>query len=88
MIELFRIYLNNFCQTQKTIHSNQYGILPTPYALSIVKYLNDDGFYLFYLDELGNEQADTYHSSLKEAFEQAEFEFGVKEKDWIKRDEK
>ena len=43
---------------------------------------------MFYLDELDNEQTDTYHNSLTEAFEQAEFEFGFKENDWIKCDGK
>ena len=44
----------------------------------------DSGFFLLHLysDGRGN---DTWHPSLEEAFEQAEFEFGVKEGEWHMR---
>lgn len=83
MKELFRIYLDKFSNASKTIHSNEYGELPMPFALSIVQYDDDNGFYLFYLDEFGNEQTDTYHDNLEKAFDQAEFEFGIKKNDWV-----
>ena len=83
---LFKVVLHNskFIPTGKVIHNDGTGILPTPYALNISQCNGDDGFYLFYLDENGNEPTDTYHISLHDAFEQAEFEFGVKSSDWIK----
>lgn len=67
----------------RTIHRSQDGIFPNPAALSIVQYENDQGFYLFYLDATGKEQTDTYHETLDSAFEQAEFEFGIKREVWI-----
>ncbi|CAD7289864.1 hypothetical protein LMG7974_01950 [Campylobacter majalis] len=85
MKELYKIYLkNNISTPNKTLHFCGNDILPKPYALSIIQYDNDEGFYLFYLDEIGNEQTDTYHETLDDVFVQAEFEFGIKREDWIK----
>ena len=56
--------------------------LPPPVELRIAQHVGDDGFYLFYCDETGREQADTYHNSLEAAMQQAEFEFGVKPDEW------
>jgi hypothetical protein len=57
--------------------------LPPPVELRIAQYVGeDDGFYLFYCDETGREQADTYHHSLDAAMQQAQFEFGVKQDEW------
>ena len=41
------------------------------------------GIIYFYLDKFGEEQADTYHETLEDAFGQAEFEFGVKKDEWL-----
>ena len=86
MKELYKIYLKdskkNFIATGNTTHYDGNKILPQPFALSIVQYDGDSGFYLFYLDESGKEQTDTYHESIEDAFKQAEFEFGVKKEDW------
>lgn len=57
-------------------------LLPPPVELKVVQYTDDCGFYLFYCDETGNEQADTWHESLEQALDQAEFEFGVKPREW------
>ncbi|GFL61111.1 hypothetical protein TUM15775_18620 [Neisseria gonorrhoeae] len=38
---------------------------------------------MFYLDETGQEQTDTYHDTLDSAFEQAEFEFGISKEEWM-----
>lgn len=88
LIELFRVQLKKgkkeFKATGNTRHYAKGGLLPEPVALSIVQYKDDSGFYLFYLDETGKEQTDTYHSDLNGAFEQAEFEFCVQKSDWIK----
>ncbi|MBR7003341.1 MAG: hypothetical protein IKI11_11875 [Neisseriaceae bacterium] len=86
--ELFKIQLKSnkkeFKATGNTRHYANDGLLPEPIALSIVQYDGDSGFYLFYLDETGNEQTDTYHDNLDNAFKQAEFEFGIKKSDWTK----
>ncbi|ERJ27865.1 hypothetical protein UNSW2_2009 [Campylobacter concisus UNSW2] len=38
---------------------------------------------MLYLDKFEEEQADTYHETLEDAFGQAEFEFGVKKDEWF-----
>ncbi|KER40630.1 hypothetical protein F528_0439 [Neisseria meningitidis 992008] len=38
---------------------------------------------MFYLDETGQEQTDTYHDTLDSAFEQVEFEFGISKEEWM-----
>ena len=86
--ELYKIYLKDskksFVATGNTTHYDGNKILPQPFTLSIVQYDGDSGFYLFYLDKSEKEQTDTYHESREGAFQQAEFEFGVKKEDWIK----
>lgn len=42
----------------------------------------DKGFYLFSLDENGNELADTWHETVDDAFAQAEYQFGLNPADW------
>lgn len=80
---LFHIVLTEqHKQTGHTIHYTD-SVLPKPSALSIVQYDCDAGVYLLYLNELGCEQTDTYHESLQAAFEQAEFEFNVKQNEWL-----
>ena len=83
--ELFKIRLKAAARAgaNRTIHYGTNGRLPPPVALSIVQYAGDTGFYLFYLDETGHEQTDTYHDTLDAAFRQAEYEFGVKQNDWL-----
>ena len=52
--ELFKVILDeNKDFPIRTIHRTPMGILPKPVALSIVQYEDDQGFYLFYLDETG-----------------------------------
>ena len=74
MRELYKIYLKD---------NAQLGQMPKPFALSIVKYSDNEGYYLLYLDKFGEEQTDTYHETLEDAFGQAEFEFGVKKDEWF-----
>lgn len=81
--EIARVSLLGIVPTGNVIHSTEEGILPAPYALSIVQYNDDSGYYLFYLDKDGIEQTDTYHEHLYLAFEQAEFEFGIKPDSWM-----
>ena len=53
-----------------------------PSELQIAKYEDDEGYYLLYVDKLGNEMNDTFHESMQDALEQAEWEFGIKKADW------
>ena len=87
--QLFYVDLANFEPTGNTRHYKNSGLLPKPVALEIIQYPDPDssnGYYLFYLDETGFEQTDTYHDTIEQAFAQAEFEFNVKPSDWTKID--
>jgi hypothetical protein len=70
--------------TGKTRHYHGNTLLPAPYELRIVKYLdsNDPGCYLFHCDASGTEFTDTYHETVEDAMSQAEWEFGVKQDEW------
>lgn len=60
-------------------HANPH---PQFVTLKIAKFDNDPGYYLYCLTAEG-EETDTYHSSMEEALEQAEFEFGVAKEEWV-----
>jgi hypothetical protein len=51
-------------------------------CLEIAMTASRDAYYLFHIAE-NNEIADTWHQTLDEAFEQAEFEFGVERNEWV-----
>lgn len=57
-------------------------LLPRATTLAIAKYTDDQGFYLFHLDEHGNDFTDTYHDSIEAAMHQAAWEYGVKSDEW------
>ncbi len=80
--EIAKVSLLGIVPTGKVTHSTEDGILPAPYALSIIQDDCDGGYYLLYLDKDGIEQTDTYHEHLCLALEQAEFEFGIKPDSW------
>ena len=75
--------MRNWGKRQKQFTILATTLLPKPFALSIVKYSDNEGYYLLYLDKFGEEQADTYQETLEDAFGQAEFEFGVKKDEWL-----
>lgn len=68
--------------TGRTQHFHGTEELPTPTMLKVARYADDEGYYLFYCDDSGEEFTDTYHESLEEALAQAEWEFGVKPSEW------
>ncbi len=68
--------------TGNTRHYRNGQLLPPPVSLQIAQYPDDAGYYLFYLDGDGEVQADTYHDSVEDALDQAEFEFGVRPDEW------
>jgi hypothetical protein len=56
--------------------------MSTPSELQIVKYVEDPGYYILYMDADGGELTDTYHDSLVLALQQAELEFQIKPDEW------
>ncbi len=74
--------------TGVTRHYRDKQLLPPPAELQIARHDTvwkgspRAEFYLFYLDEAGNEMTDTYHETLEEAMVQAEREFQVKPDEW------
>ena len=56
--------------------------LPPPAWVEIVQ--EAEGFYLLRYNSEGHFLADTWHQTLAEAKEQAQFEYYIEEKDWIK----
>jgi hypothetical protein len=69
--------------TGNTRHFRDGATLGPPAKLRIVRFADDPGFYLLYLDADGNELTDTWHEALDLAQRQAEFEFGVHKDEWI-----
>lgn len=81
---LYRMTLSSHhAPTGRTQHHRDGLPLPSPAALEIVKYPDDPGYYLLYLDTGGSEMTDTYHDSIGEAMAQAEWEFGVTTAEWV-----
>ncbi len=68
--------------TGRTIHHAGSTVFPKPHALAIVQYPGDQGCYLLYLDDAGEEQTDTYHDSPAAAMAQAAWEFTVEPHEW------
>lgn len=54
-----------------------------PYELKILKYRNIEGVYLIHYDKNGIEITDTFHENAESAMEQAKFEFGINENEWL-----
>jgi hypothetical protein len=71
--------------TGNTIHISEGREIPTPYKLQIAQYSDGNGFYLFYLNKENEVLTDTYHDSIIQAEEQAEFEFNVNGSDWVRK---
>jgi hypothetical protein len=53
-----------------------------PSLLQIAQYDNDTGFYLFYLNSVNEIMTDTYHETLEDAIDQAEWEFKIDSNKW------
>jgi hypothetical protein len=76
------VSLEGKAATGNTRHYVGDELLPVAAQLQIAQYTDDEGYYLFYLDEGGEIITDTYHSNLEGALEQAEWEYNVKPLDW------
>lgn len=82
-IKLFSIRLDaRHPSTGITNHYRDGGILPQPCGLEIVRYENQPGVFLNYLDQAGDAQTDTWHQSLEDAIHQARTELGVEKNEW------
>jgi hypothetical protein len=68
--------------TGETRHFKGGEPLPPPRSLRIVRYADDGGIYLLYLDPDGQEQTDTWHQTVDDAQRQAAFEFEVQPDEW------
>ena len=69
-------------QSGNTRHFSRGKVVPPPTRLVIAKYPDDAGCYLLHLDDRGKELTDTFHDSVEEALEQAEWEFRVSRTEW------
>lgn len=61
--------------TRNTTHRVAGNILGPAHALAICTYPDETGIYLFYCDRAWQVLADTWHPSVAEAKDQAEFEY-------------
>jgi hypothetical protein len=68
--------------TGKTRHIVHGKPMSTAVELQIVRYADDPGFYLLYLDGDGSELNDSYEDTLDRVMEQADWEFNVKPHEW------
>jgi hypothetical protein len=61
-----------------------YGkLIKRPNKLVICSYTGDTGYYLMQYSEDDLELIDTYHDSIEEAMEQAEWEYDIKPYEWL-----
>ena len=79
---LFTVSLAGHDATGKYKHWFGGKPMGKPDSLAIARVEKSPGYYLFYLDALGQWVSDTLHGSLDAAFEQANFEFGVTRDEW------
>ncbi len=70
-------------RTENTKHTVNGIVVEPPTELRIIQFSGDPGFYLIHYDEAGKELTDTYHESCAQAMEQADFEFGIANADWV-----
>lgn len=68
--------------TGSTKHYKGSVLLSAPHELRIGRYENSQGFYLIHYDQDGDEMTDTYHDTVQEALNQAEYEFHVTPNEW------
>ena len=54
-------------------------------GLAICKYDNEDGYYLFGCDLNWESVTDTWHETVEDAIEQAEWEYGDLSGAWVKK---
>ena len=70
--------------TGRTRHRNasHAGVVDVPMVISVRIEPVDGTFFLFRFDVAGNMVADTWHQSIREAQDQAHFEYNILPDDW------
>ena len=86
LVSIQRVKLGPHHHPSLTTHtrSDLQGVRPFPpfVELEIASYPQEQGCYLFHICADG-QGADTWHQSVGEAVDQAEWEFGVRPDEWI-----
>ena len=78
-----QISLAGIKATGKTTHIVGGEEIQQPISLQIATYGNAPGFYLFYLNGNNEIITDTWHETVEDAIEQAEWEFEIDRAKWI-----
>jgi len=69
--------------TSNTQHIVNGKLFNTVYGLAICQYKPGDGYYLFYCTDDWAEVTDTWHETVEDAKDQAEFEYSGIINNWI-----
>jgi len=69
--------------TGNTQHFAGDKLLGMAYGLAICKYETKNGYYLFYCDDKWIELADTWHQTIEDAQDQAEYEYAGITNNWV-----
>jgi hypothetical protein len=87
MVSIQRVRLSSHHHASRTKHTKHdaTGVAPFPpfVELEIARYPREQGCYLFHICADG-QATDTWHESIDDAIDQAEWEFGVKAEEWIR----
>lgn len=81
----YLILNSSHTKTNNTKHYIHGKLLTDINGLAICKHDHDTGYYLFYCDNTWKEFTDTYHESIEDAIDQAEFEFANTRESWVYR---
>lgn len=69
--------------TGNTQHYAHGRLLSAAYGLAVCRYEKEEGYYLFSCNSEWKEFADTYHKTIEDAMEQAEFEYAGISDSWV-----
>ncbi len=83
LLSLQRVQLGPHHHVSRTKHTRNREPFPAFVALEIGVYPGEQGCYLFHIGADGR-GTDTWHKTVDEATEQAEWEFGVRADEWIR----
>jgi len=70
-------------KTRNTVHHAGGNEIEDPKGLAVCQYEGEDAFYLFGCNEDWKSQSDTWHETLDDAKEQAEFEYAGTSQTWV-----
>jgi hypothetical protein len=72
--------------TGNTQHIVNGKIADNIYGLAICQYELEEGYYLFGCDQNWQSVTDTFHDTMEDAKDQAEFEYVIIHRSWIRKD--